>query len=129
MSTTHETELNILFPERTVEIAGTEFTIKPFSFGDTLKVITKFKKLAGILDSASFGSVESIVSIIITGEGELFDLLKMVYGKDRAWFERLDNANALKAIRSAVEVNYDFFTQNVAPMFEDLLRKKTTTQE
>ena len=117
--TISQKELELLFPEQVVEVAGKDITIRPFSFAETRKVMLKLKDVLHI-----FNADEITPSLIAQATDKSFDgicdVIAMVYGLDRKAVPNLDNRAVLQCIKGIVEVNKSFFVEQVSPVLNDL---------
>ena len=115
-----EKELELLFPETTVEIAGHEFVLKPFSFVETRIVAQKLKSVLHLF--AGEITPDVLVEIYSTGFEGVRDVIAMSLGIKPQLVEKFDQQSALKAITYIIEVNKDFFSQQVETQMETLAK-------
>lgn len=111
MSSITEKELKFLFPETTVEIAGHEFSLKPFSFHETFIVAEKLKNVLGLLQAGM--STEQIAHAVVQSCDGVEEIMAMALDLEVETIRKFDNKNAMKAILKIIEVNSDFFSESV----------------
>lgn len=118
MSKITKKELDLLFPETEVELAGHTFKIKPFSFVETRTVATK---LGPVMHLFSSDMTPASLAVIYTDAFDgIVDVMQMVYGIDKSLIEQFDQATALKAIIEIVNVNKNFFSDRVETHLTDV---------
>ena len=111
MSKITEKELDLLFPETDVEVAGHTFTLKPFSFHESFIVAEKLKNVLHVFQIGM--STDAIARVIIEARDGVEEIVSMAFGLDVKLVQKLDNKNAIKAIVKIIEVNKDFFSDFV----------------
>jgi hypothetical protein len=109
---TQEKEMQFLFPEHEVELAGQTFTIKPFSLYQTSIVA---KNLKGVFSFKLFTNLQDIDLGELFGENyEGFrKIIAMVYDIPEKTVDQFDIDTAIKAISEILYVNKDFFSKTV----------------
>lgn len=120
MANITEKELDLLFPETIVEIAGHEFTITPFSFVETRIVAEKMKEVLYLF--AGEITPDVLIEIYSKGFDGVRDVIAMTLGIKPQLVEKFDQQSALKAINHIISVNKDFFTQQVESELETLTK-------
>ena len=118
MSTITEKELELLFPETVVEIAGHEFTLKPFSFVETRVVAIKLKEVLHLFASEVTPSV--LAEIYDKAFDGVRDVIAMSLGIKPTLVEKFDQKSAMKAITEIIKINKDFFTEQVEDEVQSL---------
>jgi hypothetical protein len=118
MSDVQEKELSFLFPEKQYEIAGREFTLRPFSFHETFAVAEKLKTILPLLRLGM--TADAIAEVIISSGKGVEEVMAMALKLDIEDVQRFDIKNAMKAIQAIVEINHDFFVQEVQGILVDL---------
>tara|TARA_R110002096_G_scaffold59120_1_gene148457 strand:- start:503 stop:898 length:396 start_codon:yes stop_codon:yes gene_type:complete len=111
MATVQEKELQMLFPETEVMLLGREFTIKPFSFYETMVVSKKLKSVLHLFGGNI--TAESLAEIYEKAFVGLVDVIALVYSLDRKTVEKMDMKNAIVAINGIIGVNKSFFVDSV----------------
>lgn len=120
MANITEKELELIFPETVVEIAGHEFKLTPFSFVETRTVAEKMKNVLHLF--AGDITPEILIEVYSKGFEGVRDVIAMSLNIKPALVEKFDQASALKAITYIIEVNKDFFTQQVEGEMESLTK-------
>lgn len=113
-----EQELEFLFPEKEINIAGREFTLRPFSLHEAFVVAEKLQSALSLLKEGM--TTEEITSLLIQTRDGVEDVMALSLGLDVEVIRKFDLKSAFKAVRCIVEVNKDFFIQEVMKEFEDL---------
>ena len=108
--------MDTLFPEEEVELGGEKFNISPFTFGQIPKVVKRLKNVAGVLDQEDFGSITSMMELLIQGGDDIIELVALVLKKDKEWVEELNQEDAIKAISIIITSNHDFFVKRILPI-------------
>lgn len=120
MANITEKELDLLFPETEVEIAGHTFLLRPFSFVETKIVAMKLKEVLHLFTGEITPQV--LVQIYATGFDGVRDVIAMSLNIKPALVEKFDQQAAMKAITNIIDVNKDFFTQQVENEMENLTK-------
>jgi len=124
------TDLDVLDPGREFSVGAETLRIVPFTFGQIPRVTKLLQPIAKALAGASIVGVKPdeqlwvaadwasrLVDIIAdTGEDAL-TLLGFAIKKDRAWFDSLGADVGYELAKAVVEVNADFFTRRMMPLF------------
>ena len=118
--TVQEQELQMLFPEKEIMLAGKEFTIRPFSFIETMVVAKKLKSVLHLFGGDI--TPESLAVIYENSFEGIVDVIALVYSIDRKAVENFDMKNAVAAINGIIEVNQSFFADTVEPELESLTK-------
>lgn len=119
-------DLDVLYPTgKDVQAGGETLTIKPIKFGQlpqASRLIAPIsKQLAAafradgertIIDTAAL-----FVDLLASSGEDLLAALGFFTGKPREWFDTLDNDEGLALLNAVFEVNADFFSRKVLPMF------------
>jgi len=119
MANITEKELELLFPETVVEIAGHDFTLKPFSFIETRIVAEKLKEVTHLF----VGNVtpDTIMEIYSKGGEGVRDVIAIALNLKPQLVDKFDPQSTIKAITHIIEVNKDFFLQSVDSELENLM--------
>ena len=121
MKTITEKELEFLFPEAEYEIAGHTFTLRPFTFAETRIVA---KKLANVLHLFEGELTFDMMAVIYAEAYDgIRDVVAMSLSIKPELVDKFDQKSAVAAIKAVVEVNKDFFVQEVQPLVVDLAKK------
>jgi hypothetical protein len=99
------------------EFNGESVTVRPYTFGQMLKVLPHF----GLLSALLSGQLDAGL-MMECGESCL-ELISIATGKSRGFVEGLDPAQGLELLGAIVEVNGDFFLQRLRPSLENLIQK------
>lgn len=112
-------ELEVLFPEHVdVQLTtGEVITIKPLTFGQTLKAMKVGKNLGSLIINASTAENPraEYMNIMVEGGEEVIDLLAFAFNKPKSWFDDLPSDDGVKLTAQFLEVNFDFFIKKVMP--------------
>lgn len=117
-------ELTTLFPGKKVTLnSGEEIDVLPFKFGQLPAALKLTQKIGGLIaQMVQSGELQdksktaaSVVYILSEGGEDLFNLLGLCIGKDRAWFDTIQSDEGINLIIAFLEVNIDFFTQKMMP--------------
>lgn len=112
----------ILAPTIAVQAGGEQINIKPFTFGQ-LPAVTKH--IAHIAAGAGHGDI-SIPALVATGGEDILAVLSIATGKDREWFDTLeDHSEGIALITAVVEANKEMFTKNLLPALTSLAKAVT----
>lgn len=120
-------ELKLLFPEKEVELAGQTFTIRPFSFVETRTVVRKLKDALHLFSGEL--TVNALADIYDKAFDGIVDVIAMVYQLDRETVEQFDNKTALQAVMGIVEVNKDFFVEEVERLIPVVMQEQVKPQK
>lgn len=114
---TKDKELTTLVPQQTLTFqAAGEVTVKPFRFTQFPRVIEILGSFTASISSLDNLQASDIVRMLTKNDGdEVFQLLCMATGKDRAWLDQLEADEGLELMMIVVEQNMDFFNQKVIP--------------
>lgn len=118
MSSITEKELDLIFPETLVTIAGYEFTLKPFSFAETRIVAIKLKAVLHLFASEVTPSV--LAEIYDKAFDGVRDVIAMSLGIKPALVEKFDQRSAVKAVTEIIKINKDFFVEQVEDEVQSL---------
>ena len=116
---TQQEEMKVLFPESS-EVSlksGEVITIKPLTFGQTLKAIEIGKNLGTLIIAASEAENprDEVIGIMAHGGQDLIALLAFALKKDIDWFDQLPADEGVTLTAEFLGVNFDFFTKKVMP--------------
>ena len=128
MTTITDKELALLFPEKTVEIAGVNFEIRPFSFSETRTVFRLLKDVLHVFTREGDLTPDDLAIIFDKAYDGIAEVLSMVYGLDRKAVDKLDNASAIKMIVEVVMINKGFFSDEIMPVLAPLMETMTEQQ-
>lgn len=127
-----EKELEFVFPEEEVEIAGQTFTIRPFSFYETLTVAEKLYPMFNLIGSNGKLDTQALTKELHQSAENIIDIIALSLNLNKNTVKKFDNKNAVKAIAKIIEVNKDFFTEieeEAAPILQLLQEPEEPTQE
>ena len=120
-------EIDILYPEgKTVVASGESITVKPLKFGQIPKASLLLRPVVGKVAAAfSEGTaVASWVDVLADGGEELLLAMAWAINKPRDWFDEVSVDEGVELARALYEVNADFFTKKVMPLFAQLPAKQ-----
>lgn len=124
-NTLTEKEIKILFPESELEIAGLTFTIRPFSFVESKKVVEKLGTVIHLLGGEI--TPEVLGQLYASAFEQVRDIIAMVLKVEPTIVEQLDLGSVSKIVLEIIRVNKDFFDgsvksnlESVAEMFKSL---------
>ena len=115
-----EKELNLIFPEEEVEIAGHVFTLRPFSFLETKIVAQKLHKVLHLFVADDL-TTEAISSLYGDTYDGIRDVIAMSLKIDPNLVDKFDTASALRAITHIIKINKNFFSVELTKEAEDLM--------
>lgn len=115
-------DLQVLFPDREIVVAGESLTIRPFTARQWPKVLNIFQKLQPMLAGEDGQSVD-ILAIFAAGADDLYSALGIAAGKPLDWFDTVPMDDAIKLFQLVLEVNQSFFAERIAPILPDLLAR------
>ncbi len=118
-----EKELEFLFPETEVEIAGKQFTLKPFTFSETRVVASKLGKVLHLFTGDL--TTNDLVQIYAEAYEGVRDIIAMSLGIAPKLVDKFDQASAIIAIKNVVQVNKDFFVAQVETQVTALMEVVT----
>lgn len=131
----NQKEIDVLFAEKEIEIAGETITIKPYSWSQSMKAIKPLsvlityvvqhieeidELLRGAEDDNALLSKLKAFSVILKPEevealvDALTDLMRIALDKPRRYVENLMLDEAIDAGKAIYEVNEDFFKKRLA---------------
>lgn len=116
-------ELQVLFPDRELIVAGETLTIKPFTARQWPQVIAVFQKLQPLLQPKDADGTVDILSIFAAGADDLYRALGIAAGKPLEWFDGVQMDDAIRLFSLVLEINQSFFAERIAPMLPDLLAR------
>lgn len=120
-------ELNVLFPFKTITVNNEEIVIKPITFGQLPRALQLVEKMSGSFIDAfkKEGEItnETILKFVASGGEDFIKLLCLGINKDRDWFNNLNADDGIDIVIKFVEVNTTFFTQRVIPQIVGLTEK------
>lgn len=119
-------DLDVLYPNGIeVKAGGETITVLPIKFGkvpQASKLVAPISKQIAaaikqdgertVLDTALL-----FVDLLASSGEELLAALGFFVGKPREWFDTLDNDEGLALMNAVFQVNKDFFTRRVLPLF------------
>lgn len=124
-------EQDILFPESLeIEIQGKEYKIEPFKLGQIIEASKLISGIAEILLTINPKKVDSkvITEMLSKGGDSVLKFLSFAFKEKKEWAENLNLDDAIRAIAIVIQVNYDFFDRNVAPVLDQVLPEGTAEQ-
>lgn len=119
-------QLDVLYPTgKDVDAGGETITIKPIKFGQlpqASRLIAPISKQIAaafraddsrtVIDTAAL-----FVELLATSGDALLAALGFFIGKPREWFDGIENDEGLALLNAVFEVNADFFSRRVLPLF------------
>jgi hypothetical protein len=120
------TEIQKIFPEVNLELAGKEFKIVPFKFGQMPKIMKLMEKLAVPAQKAiregTTHDITTVFGLMAEGGVELIQLMAEGIKVPVEFVENLDQEDGVKLLAAFIEVNKDFFVQRVLPLIQSKLK-------
>lgn len=119
-------DLDVLQPAgKDVQVGAETVTIKPIKFGQLPQASRLLLPLSKQITAAFKGTGELtlaetaglLVELMADGGEDLLTALSFFIGKPREWFDTLENDEGLEILNAVFEVNADFFSRRVLPMF------------
>ncbi len=119
-------DLEVLHPAgREVQAGGETIVVKPLKFGQLPQASRLLAPLSKqIAQAFKSGDTRTLadtaalfVDLLATGGDDLLAALGFFVGKPREWFDTLENDEGLALLNAVFEVNADFFSRRVLPMF------------
>lgn len=128
-------EINVLFAEKDVEIAGETITVKPYSWSQAMKIVRPLSVLISYAvqhadeietllqgakdDNALLGKLQALGAVLKPEEIDalvdaLADLMQIALDKPRRFVENLMLDEAISVGVAIYEVNEDFFKERLA---------------
>jgi len=137
-------ELEILFPNNKIKLAGEELPLLPFCFGDWVAVIEKSSGLIelvldalaeygeGVLDvKAENGQLKLnpktimfAMKVLSHGGEAIYEILAIAIRKPVVWVKALEGMDGFTLLIGAWLTNKDFFTSQVVPTFQKNLMQE-----
>ena len=119
-------DLQVLEPTgKEVRAGGETITVKPIKFGQlpqasrliapiSKQIAAAFKAQGGltVADTAAL-----FVDLLAQSGDDLLAALGFFIGKPREWFDTIENDEGLSLLNAVFDVNADFFSRRVLPMF------------
>lgn len=122
-------DLDILAPEREIEIGGEKVTVREITFGEQLKHGAALKLLADTLLPALKSDNEDILTAVMDALAAHYaatiPLFSLSIGKSAEWIEALKGEDGEALAMTWWSVNRGFFTRRlVRPIFFHLARNR-----
>jgi hypothetical protein len=112
-------DLQTLFPNQELVIAGETLTLRPFTFGQLPKVLklTKsfYNEVQPFLAAGLESNATAILEVLAAGGDDLIELIALGVHKPRTWFDTLEIDDGVRVVTAFLEVNLSFFAQRVLP--------------
>lgn len=122
-------ELNVLFPNEKITIAGEQIEVKEYSLIQQLQHRALFMPFVSALratlskEEAEFG-LDGLMNCISEHYQEVLQLVSISVGKPLEWVQTLTGEEAEAVLMMWWTVNSDFFTrQAVQPMLEKMAKQ------
>lgn len=117
-----KTDIEVLFPGKTITIAGEEILITPFKLTQIPEVAKLVAKYVRGADSESALDVPKMIEE--AGE-DVFSMMCVATGKSRQWLDDLSGADGMDLLSAIIEENADFFIRKVTPQMTALGKRLT----
>lgn len=101
-------------------LAGEEFEVKPFGFGQLPKVSAKLLPLLSLFQAQEGRSI-TLTEIAEHGGDSLMDVLAMAINRDRAFIDGLDLDDGPALLSAVIAVNQEQLTKKALPLLLKLL--------
>lgn len=115
-------DLQVLFPDRELTVAGETLTIRPFTARQWPKVLGIFQKLQPMLFAGEDQTVD-VLAIFAAGADDLYSALAIAAHKSLEWFDDVPMDDAIRLFSLVLEINQSFFAERIAPILPDLLAR------
>ena len=120
------TDVSVLFPGTEVQVGDQTITVGTFKFKHFPPIMKFLDSLGNVAEEQilKLGSDNQLIQLhgftaIVAESGEMiFDLLDMIVDQDREWIQNLELDDAFAVCMAAWEVNGNFLSQRILPMFE-----------
>jgi hypothetical protein len=113
-----EKEIKILFPESEIEIAGLTFSVRPFSFVESKRVVEKLGSVIHLLGGDI--TPEVLGQLYASAFEQVRDIIAMVLKIEPTIVEQLDLGSISKIVMEIIRVNKDFFDGSVKSNLEGI---------
>ena len=119
-------DLDVLYPAgKAIQAGGETIIIKPIKFGQlpqASRLIAPISKQVAAAfktegDRTVADTAALFVELLAMGGDDLLAALGFFVGKPREWFDTLDNDEGMALLNAVFEVNADFFSRRVLPLF------------
>lgn len=113
----------VFAPGIKVVAKGEEVTAMPYEFLEIFEAIALIEPVSASWDAAAkseMGLITAITKMFGSHKDAAIKLIGMSIKKDAEWFKGLSGTDGAKIVRAVVKVNIDFFTREIAPMFEEM---------
>lgn len=125
---TQDTGIGTLFPQsKVVPAQGENITITPFKFGRLPEVLVaaaplfmQFKEV-GRDNAITKPTAEQVLTFITQNRVEVVQLIAVFVERDASWVAACTTEELINLFGAVLEVNTDFFIQNLIPAFANLL--------
>lgn len=135
-----QSDLQVLFPERTVTLSKEKVEVRPFPFGSIPRVIAILGNSIGLLQNApdlkatvegdgenkelvlDEKTISFLVDVVGQGGDNIMELIAVAANKDIEYVKALDPDDGLKLAYKCYAVNQDFFKQRLKPLLEVLVK-------
>lgn len=131
MKTEQDLEQDILFPtEKSVQIKGETFVIKPFTIKQTSLVIKRAGDLIPLLvqlvneKNNSNVDIIKIIALLEGGIDTLIEIISIVLGCKQETIEELNNDEFLRLCETIYTINHDFFENTLKKTLDRVLNNK-----
>ncbi len=114
LNTLIQTKREVRLREKAIEISPFKFS----EFGLACKFIQRIREQIGDID----GDVDLFNLMAKCGE-EVKGICVLASHQDSEFIEKLELDDAMKLISAIIEVNKDFFTQNVRPVMQEMVTR------
>lgn len=121
-------DLDVLFPNREIEIAGEMIKISPYKFKHLPKVMDMLEKISESTQGKITMQAMLIAALKKFSE-ESFEFIGWSLNKKKEWVEELNLKDATLILTTLWEVNRDFFVQEVLPLLEEVEEMQIFLQE
>lgn len=113
-------KLEDIFPQyETVRLLNETINIYPFTVGQLPGVM---KHIGGMFGGLMAGNLQAVdpMELLNTGGENILQILMLVSGKDREFFNYVPNDQAAKLVAAIIKVNKDFFILKLKPALSEI---------
>lgn len=120
-------DLTTLLNDDTVQIGDDAVRVTPFKFRHlpraaamVAKYWTVFEGLSSDQELDAEKALRLLPELIIDMGDDLFNLIEWCTGREPSWAQDLEVDDGITLLTKVIEVNFDFFTQQIAPKLQAL---------
>ena len=107
---------------RHMQIGGQQIEIRPFKIGALPAVL---RTVAPIMHLLTQSDKLDMATLFLMHADDCLELMAVLANQPRAWVNELESDQALALFTALLEVNIDFFIQNILPKVSSSVRSLT----